>query len=529
MPNSSDRLKKIVLSNIKHDLTNPINAILGYSELLQDTIDLDLIVLQDDIKSIHESGISILSEIKKMFSQESIDAQDISDIIHNTKLQYSIRIPLTTIIGLTEFIIEDKLYKSSNEFKDIDDSLKRIAQAGKELLIQINELKSYSDFSINELIDRYKEEINSKESSIAAFNYNSKQKIQNQIGTILVVDDEPSNIDLLNKILKQSGHVVFKAINASKALEILSDKSNAIDLILLDLIMPGMNGMELLQKLKQDEGTYHIPVIMLSALDEMDTIVECINLGAEDFLMKPLDQVLLRARLNNALEKKYFRDKEFKYQEKIKIEQKKSETLLLNILPRSIADRLKEGETLIADDFENATVLFADLRGFTSISSKISAQELVLMLNNIFSIFDELLIKHSLEKIKTIGDSYMLAGGIPHQREDHAISVASMALDMINVMPQINKESQHSLQIRIGINSGPVSAGVIGKKKFIYDLWGDTVNVASRMESYGINNRIHVSEASYNLLKDSFQFDKRKIQDIPGKGSMQTYLITGCI
>ena len=291
--------------------------------------------------------------------------------------------------------------------------------------------------------------------------------------------------------------------------------------------MPDVNGMDLLKKLKNDNNTYHIPVIMLSALDEIDTIVECITLGADDFLIKPVNRVLLNARMNNALEKKYFHDKEIKYQQKIKEEQKKSDNLLLNILPATIAERLKNGETLIADDIENATVLFADLIGFTKLSSSIKAKDIVIILNIIFSKFDELLIKHSLEKIKTIGDNYMLAGGIPEPSDDHAVSVAEMALDMLNILPEINKQTQNEIQIRIGINSGPVSAGVIGKKKFIYDLWGDTVNVASRMEAYGAENLIHVNETTYELLNNMYKFKKRELLNIPGKGKMQTYFLTG--
>ena len=258
------------------------------------------------------------------------------------------------------------------------------------------------------------------------------------------MDDEPSNIELLKKILEQFNHTVLTANNSSLAMQILSDKSKNVDVILLDLIMPGVNGMEFLQELKADNNTYHIPVIMLSALDELDTIVECINIGAEDFLMKPVNRVLLQARLNNALEKKYFRDKEIKYQKKIIIEQEKSENLLLNILPKSIANRLKSGETLIADDIDNATELFADLSGFTLLSSSISAKELVMLLNDVFTEFDELLVKYSLEKIKTIGDNYMLAGGIPNIQEDHATSVASMALEMIDIIPKINKENNQA-------------------------------------------------------------------------------------
>jgi class 3 adenylate cyclase len=248
-------------------------------------------------------------------------------------------------------------------------------------------------------------------------------------------------------------------------------------------------------------------------------------MGADDFLIKPVNRILLHARLNNALEKKYFHDKEIQYQKQIKIEQEKSDKLLLNILPESIAKRLKNGESLIADDFEDSTVLFADLAGFTKLSSTISATDVVMQLNSIFSLFDGLLIKYSLEKIKTIGDCYMLVGGLPKPDKNHADSVARMALEMLDTIEQINTKTDQSLKVRIGINSGPVAAGVIGKEKFIYDLWGDTVNVASRMETFGSNSKIHVSSNTYLQLKDYYNFTKRDKINIPGKGTMQSYFL----
>jgi len=527
--NSPDHYNKIILSNIKHDLINPINAILGYSEII---IDISHIKKNDslirDIQIIHDSGNAILTHINEIFSSDSdSDDDNVGNIIHNTELQFILRTPLSTIIGLAEMAMDDVITLSDKNLRDVKESLEKIREAGKRLFNLLNDLKGYVNYSVDELMEKYKPDIYSKEASNRLFDFSPDVKVTTEPGVILVVDDEVSNLELLEKILKESNHTVFKAENASKALKMLSDNSNHIDLILLDLIMPGLNGMEFLQKLKTDSKTSHIPVIMQSALDELEAIVECIALGADDFLMKPINKVLLKAKLNSAMEKKHFRDKEIKYQNKIKQEQKKSETLLLNILPGSIARRLKDGETLIADDYKNATVLFADLSGFTAISAIMSAQDLVMLLNNVFSVFDELLMKHSLEKIKTIGDNYMLAGGIPQESDNHAISVAEMALDMLDVVPKIDTQMDKSLQIRIGINSGPVSAGVIGKKKFIYDLWGDTVNVASRMESYGINGHIHIAEATYNILKDLYKFKKCEIQEIPGKGKMQTYFLTG--
>lgn len=214
-------------------------------------------------------------------------------------------------------------------------------------------------------------------------------------------------------------------------------------------------------------------------------------------------------------------------EEALKFEQAQTKTLLLNILPAPIAKRLQDGENPIADKFEEASVLFADLVGFTEFSSEKTPEELVFILNVIFSRFDELAKQYGLEKIKTIGDAYMVVGGLPEFRPDHARSIAQMALAMQVAIANVNTEIDKSFKLRIGINIGPVVAGVMGLNKFIYDLWGDTVNTASRMEAYGIPGEIQVTAATYEQLKDEFLFEERGSIPIKGKGEMTTYLLRG--
>jgi class 3 adenylate cyclase/HAMP domain-containing protein len=208
-------------------------------------------------------------------------------------------------------------------------------------------------------------------------------------------------------------------------------------------------------------------------------------------------------------------------------EKQTSERLLLNVLPGPIADRLKGGESLIVDRFESVTVLFADIVGFTALSQKTSPETLVTMLNELFSMFDSLAEKHGLEKIKTIGDAYMVVAGIPQPIADHAVAIAHFGVDMLEGIDAYAKRTNSDLTIRVGVHTGPVVAGVIGQKKFIYDLWGDTVNTASRMESHGVPGRIHVSEATQALLASTFDFDDRGEHEIKGKGVMHTYLLRG--
>jgi class 3 adenylate cyclase/HAMP domain-containing protein len=202
-----------------------------------------------------------------------------------------------------------------------------------------------------------------------------------------------------------------------------------------------------------------------------------------------------------------------------------SERLLLNVLPGPIADRLKHGESVIVDRFDAVSVLFADIVGFTSLSQKTSPEALVTMLNELFSMFDKLAEQHGLEKIKTIGDAYMVVAGIPQPVADHATALAHMALDMQRGIEDYAKQAGTPLSIRIGIHTGSVVAGVIGTKKFIYDLWGDTVNTASRMESTGLPGRIQVSESTAQLLKEQFELDERGPIEVKGKGTMTTYLL----
>jgi len=208
-------------------------------------------------------------------------------------------------------------------------------------------------------------------------------------------------------------------------------------------------------------------------------------------------------------------------------EKEKSEHLLLNILPEPIAHRLKNGHQKISDSFALVTILFADIVGFTALSERISPDQLVNLLNLLFSEFDRLSDRYGLEKIKTIGDAYMVAGGLPDPNEYHAMAIADMALDMMQVVRDFSRQHQTDLNLRIGINSGPVTAGVIGQKKFIYDLWGDAVNTASRMESQGIPGQIQVTAATYELLQADYELVQRGTIQIKGKGEMATYLLMG--
>jgi len=207
--------------------------------------------------------------------------------------------------------------------------------------------------------------------------------------------------------------------------------------------------------------------------------------------------------------------------------ERRSEKLLLTILPESIAARLKRGEEPIADHHDDITVLFADLAGFTVRSAHETPAETVAVLNEVFSVFDGLVRRYGLEKIRTIGDSYMVAAGVPVARPDHAHAICAMALDLRGEVARLNANHDWDLSFRIGINSGPAVAGIVGREKFHYDLWGDTVNIASRMESHGLPDQIQVTEPVYERLKNDFVFERRGFVEVKGKGPTLTYLLVG--
>ena len=222
---------------------------------------------------------------------------------------------------------------------------------------------------------------------------------------------------------------------------------------------------------------------------------------------------------------RYFMEQKNVAMEMLGQEQEKSERLLLNVLPSEVAARLKEGEATIADYHQGVSILFADVVGFTQMASANSPAKVVGVLNIIFSAFDAIAKKHGVEKIRTIGDGYMAAAGVPRSRSDHAQSLARMALEMIAYEPPTLDGAR--LQFRVGINSGEVVAGVVGHSKFQYDLWGDAVNVASRMESQGVPGKIQISQTTYDLLKGEFLCASRGALDVKGKGEMLTWFLEG--
>lgn len=343
--------------------------------------------------------------------------------------------------------------------------------------------------------------------------------------SILLVDDDAEAGTIVSLLLEQRGYRTTVALTGEDALAIL--EQDAFDLVLLDLIMPEMNGFQLLAQIRSNPRLRDLPVIVVSGLTDMNTVVKGIEMGADDFLPKPFNPVLLRARVEACLEKKRLHDQEAAYLRQIQLEREKVDRLLLNTLPAPVAARLKGGESRIVDRFSDVTVLFADLADFSRLAATLPAGDLVELLNDVFSEFDRLATLRALEKIKTIGDAYMVVGGLPTPQPDHAAAIAGMALDMLEAIGQLNTRRGSRLGLRIGMHTGPVIAGIIGQNKFAYDLWGDTVNLASRLQAQGLVGHIQTSETTYLRLKEAFHLEPRGPMEIKGCGQMSTYFLIG--
>jgi len=357
-------------------------------------------------------------------------------------------------------------------------------------------------------------------------------RVDGQKGTILIVDDHIENRDLLRQRLDREGFGTAVAANGLDALQMLEEQR--IDLVLLDVLMPGMDGIEVLQRIKASETLKSIPVIMISALDEIERVVQCIEMGAEDYLSKPFNPVLLRARIGVTLERKHLRDEEEHQRAEMKVmlaelarERKNAHDLLLNILPEKVAQDLQSGHSAPMY-FEDCTICFTDFVGFTLSTENMAAELVVQELHTFFTAFDMVMERYGLEKLKTIGDSYMFASGLPKRHPANPVNGVLAALELLHETQRLGERvDAPGWTLRIGLHTGPVIAGVVGIRKFAFDIWGDSVNFASRMESSGTPNCINISERTYARVKDFFQCEHRGKVMTKDKREVDMYFVRG--
>jgi len=516
--NEDDRLHRMLLAYVRQEFEAPVSAILGYAEILiEDAEQQGQHAYLGDLRRLQQSAVK-LKELVSGLLDPGLVNRDFVDFRRH--LRHDLRTPITAIKGLGEMLREDAQAEGNTaQLRDLEKLLETTAR----LLAQIDALVDFGGSALPATVDR-QGTVGTILKPVPALSSSFVSR-QARPSRILIVDDTEATRELLARRLRREGHHVVEVANGRAALDRVARE--IFDLILLDMMMPDLNGYEVLTQLKADAGFRHIPVIVISALDEIDSVVRCIEAGAEDYLSKPFDPVLLRARIGASLEKVRLRESEQAAIAELKAEKENTETLLLNILPKSIIPRMHRGETPIADRFHDVTILFSDIVGFTGMSMRRSASDVVTLLNAIFSTIDRLALEHGVEKVKTIGDAYMAVAGLPEPRDDHPQAIARLALAMRKAVSEVSQRYGEHLKIRIGFHSGNVVAGVIGTHKFAYDVWGDTVNTASAMESRGIPNEIQVSQTSFMRLSEHFVFERRGTIEIKGNQQMETYLLRG--
>jgi class 3 adenylate cyclase len=502
-------------ASIAQRLIGPAQALLGYQELI--------------VEQVREAGpAEALGDLERVLVAARDLDRHLSALIEGrdgapagaeaeARLRHDLRTPINAILGYSELVVEEFAAELPPRLADDIETVERQARL---LLEQIDAIVEHArnapqgrdtddaDLTIATELAR----------TVGA----TSERRRAEPGRILVVDDLKSNRDLLARRLRRDGHRVTQAASAMAALDILAQSE--FDLLLVDILMPGMNGIELLRRVKADPRLHDVPVLMISGLKEEAAVLKCIAEGAEDYLPKPVDTVLLRARIAACLERRRWREQERRYVRQIQAEKERANGLLHAILPAPIVERLNTGETMIADRFESASIVFADIVNFSPLAARTSPTVLLKRLGTLFSRFDELAEEHGVEKIKTIGDAYMAAAGIPEPRDGHARSAVAFARAM---MAEVGRDGNPAtaLQLRIGIHSGSVVAGLIGRKRFIYDVWGHTVNVASRLEASSVPGRIQVSHTTLEALGPGVAAEARGNIELKGIGAFATYLI----
>ena len=504
--------------NLKHDLRTPLNHIIGYCEmLLEEAADLPQPALVADLERIHFAGRRLLTVINDLFDPVKSAAYKADpNLVH-----HELRTPLNQIIGYAELLQEEAREHRAEAFMA---DIEKILTAARELLRLVVE-----NFAGPEMILEQTESSPSPSATVFIRRDSAASTLVvtpkglgvsgSQTGLILVVDDDEGNRAMLARRLVRLGFNVATAENGRRALEEL--RAAKFDLMLLDIQMPELNGYEVLEQLKADPALRDIPVIVLSASDETERVARCIEMGAEDYLPKPFDPVLLQARLGASLEKKRLPDREVSYVRQIQEEKQRSDDLLHIILPHDVAAELKTTNSVKPRRSENVGVLFCDIVAFTTYCDQHPPEEIHAHLQALVEAFEKIVAEHGLEKIKTIGDAFMATAGLLMPLENPALNCVRCGLAMI---AQAQALPPH-WQIRVGVQVGPVIAGVVGRRKYQYDVWGDTVNTAARMEHAAAPETICVTAETWRQLAAHCDGTLQGEVEIKGKGALKLYRI----
>jgi class 3 adenylate cyclase len=505
------------LAKIRHDLRTPINHIIGFSEILiEDASGKVPDAFVHDLQKIRAGGDRLLGLINQHLSEDAfpVERPDLHELCHE------LRTPVNHIIGYSELLTEQCAELGQSDFQS---DLAKIRDAAKTWLALMEEhlIGKVPDSGIRRSGYPETEMFRRMDSTLAEPLPPEKTKQLDRAGRLLVADDDEANRELLRRRLERLGYAVAVCGDGTEALALV--RAESFDLVLLDLLMPGLDGRDVLARMKADPALQDIPVIMISALDQLEGIVRCIELGAEDYVAKPFNPVFLRARIGAGLEKKRLRDREISHLRQIQEEKQRSEELLHIILPQDVADELKSTNRVQPRRFENVGVLFCDIAGFTQYCDQHPPEEVLGHLQNLVEAFEELAARHGLEKIKTIGDSFMCTAGL---RSTQALHPADDCVRCGLAMIATAQSMPPYWQLRVGVHVGPLMAGVVGRRKYQYDVWGDTVNLAARMEEAALPGSVCVTADTWQLLQPPGHSRRLGRVEVRGKGALELVCIT---
>lgn len=490
----------------------PLHQIVSYAEMISEDADAT------ERGELSACLGEILEVCEAVLQQTSVFPQDLE---HSDELVKDLRDQLLEqsrkILALSERLQGFAVLQRNGLTREDAGKLRAAAQAFEDIVRTISPMTAEVPRLIGSIAPMIVEGVmlDSRPKLGNGHSLNGKPKNKQPLrAVVLVVDDDDGNRDVLSRRLLRDGCEVMLAETGRQALRMA--RRYDFDLILLDIMMPEMDGLTVLAELKRDSGLCHLPIIMISAMDEIESVVRCIELGADDYLMKPFNPVLLRARIGALLERKQLRDEEIRKTHdletalaEIQRHKAKTEDLLRNILPVSVAEELQTQGAVQPMYFEDVTIVFADFVGFTLSTEQLPAEDLVHALHEYFTAFDNIIRRYRLEKLKTIGDCYMFAGGLPEHTRSHPVDAVLAAFEMIQVTEELSHRGPVAWKLRIGVHTGPVIAGVVGIYKFAFDIWGEAVNLSSRVEASGAPGRINLSLSTYQRVKDFFACEKR--------------------
>lgn len=517
---ASLRVRQAFLAAKRSELLGPLQAIIDFSEiLLGDAVEIDRADFLEDLHRIHAAGKDLLHMVVELFSAERLaEGADLPDV--QSRMKHDFRGKLNAVINYPEMWLED----GEPFLEAFIPDLERIHSAGKKCLVLVDSILS-TDLNSLEGDDAR---------AVASQTLLAQvQKLMDvhqhfdtrpaEVGRLLIVDDSEVNCDILRRRLESQGHSVEVAHTGQEGLDLLAREP--FDLVLLDIILPGMNGVEVLVEIKQNVKLRDIPVIMISALDEVDVVVRCIKLGAEDYLSKPFDPVFLKARIGACLEKRRMREREVSYLQQIEQEKLRSDELLHVILPSKIVSELKLTNRVLPRNHEQVGVLFADIVNFTQFCEHHTAEEVVEHLQSLVEQWEDIALRHHVSKIKTIGDAFMAASGLLTDVESPVLNCINAGLEMIAATQDLSV----GWNLRVGIHCGKVVAGVLGRRQYLFDLWGDTVNTAARMESHGVPGCITLSASAFDRVRNVCRGRSLGMLPVKGKGDMEMICFDGFV